>query len=234
MTFLDHLEELRWRILKSLIFIVLGSIMSFVYMEDILAILLRPVSLIPSKNPVQLQVLTVQGMFIIKWTIAVICGLIISIPALSYQAWKFISPALHINERGFALPLAVGSFISFSIGIAFGYFVLIPYSLNFFSSLTYSSVENNFSINYYFSFILWILLGSGLIFQLPVVSFLFSMIGVLTPAFMRHYRRHAIIMILVLSSFITPPDPVSMFIMALPLTFLYELSILISWIVNRK
>ena len=121
----------------------------------------------------------------------------------------------------------------FIIGVLFGYHILIPFSLEFFSGISDGYVENNFSIQYYFSFLTWLLIGAGLIFQLPVVSLILSIIGLLTPPFMRHYRRHSIIVILVLSSFVTPPDPVSMIIMAFPLIFLYELSIGVSWLVNR-
>ena len=95
-------------------------------------------------------------------------------------------------------------------------------------------MDNNFSIQYYFSFLTWLLLGAGIIFQLPVVSLVLSAIGILTPPFMRHYRRHSVVVILILSSFITPPDPVSMVIMSFPLILLYEMSIGVSWLVNRK
>ena len=159
--------------------------------------------------------------------------MVLAIPVITFQIWKFISPGLYANERGFVLPLVFFSFVSFLLGIIFSYTILIPYCLNFFASLSGETVLNNFSINHYFSFITWLLLGCGIVFQLPVVSFLLSTIGLLTPAFMRHYRRHAIVVIFMLSSFITPPDPVSMLVMAFPLIILYELSIGVSWIVNR-
>ena len=234
MNFLDHLEELRWRIIKIIITIIGGGLVVFGFIDIILKIMLYPISQVTNDNPIQLQVLSVQGMFLIKWTIAIIGGIIIAVPVITYQCWKFIAPGLYANEKRFALPFSIFSFISFSLGILFGYFVLIPYSLNFFSGLTSGGIENNFSINYYFSFIVWILLGTGLIFQLPVVSLLLSIIGLLTPSFMRHYRRHSIIVILILASLITPPDPVSMLIMAIPLVLLYEISIGISWIIYRQ
>ena len=137
------------------------------------------------------------------------------------------------NEKGFVLPLVIFSFISFLFGIFFSYIILIPYCLNFFASLSGDNILNNFSINHYFSFITWLLLGCGLVFQLPVISFLLSTIGLLTPAFMRHFRRHAIVVIFIISSFITPPDPVSMLVMAFPLIILYEFSIGVSWLVNQ-
>ena len=233
MSFIDHLEELRWRIIKILSSIIFGGILTFFFIDFFLEFLLKPLDNTNSDNPINLQVLSVQGMFIIKWSIALIGGVILAIPVITFQIWKFISPGLYANERGFVLPLVFFSFVSFLLGIIFSYTILIPYCLNFFASLSGETVLNNFSINHYFSFITWLLLGCGIVFQLPVVSFLLSTIGLLTPAFMRHYRRHAIVVIFILSSFITPPDPVSMLVMAFPLIILYELSIGVSWIVNR-
>ena len=234
MSFIDHLEEFRWRLIKSILSIIIGGLITFFFIDNFLELLLLPLSNVDSKNPVNLQVLSVQGMFIIKWTIALVGGIIFSVPIITYQIWKFIAPGLYANEKGFVLPLVLFSFLSFATGILFSYFILIPYCLNFFASLSGDTVLNNFSINHYFSFITWMLLGSGIVFQLPVISLLLSIIGLLTPPFMRHYRRHSIVAIFILSSFITPPDPVSMLVMALPLIILYEISIGISWLVNRS
>ena len=234
MSFIEHLEEFRWRLIKSILSIIIGGLITFFFIDNFLELLLLPLSNVDSKNPVNLQVLSVQGMFIIKWTIALVGGIIFSVPIITYQIWKFIAPGLYANEKGFVLPLVLFSFLSFTTGILFSYFILIPYCLNFFASLSGDTVLNNFSINHYFSFITWMLLGSGIVFQLPVISLLLSIIGLLTPPFMRHYRRHSIVAIFILSSFITPPDPVSMLVMALPLIILYEISIGISWLVNRS
>ena len=232
MGFLEHLEELRWRLVRSLFAILIGSLLSYSYIDDILKILLYPSTM--TKNPIVIQSLQVQSMFLIKWFISFASGFILSLPYLVYQAWKFIAPGLKINEKRFALPFVFFASISFISGILFGYFILVPFSLEFFSGVASGHVQNNFSIQYYFSFLNWLLIGAGVIFQLPVVSLVLSTIGILTPAFMRHYRKHSIIVILILSSFITPPDPVSMFIMSVPLMILYEASIGISWIINRK
>lgn len=232
MGFLEHLEELRWRLVKVLGAIVVGAAISFGYIDEILNLLLYPTK--NTTNPISLQVLSVQGMFLIKWFISFISGFIIALPVFIYQFWKFVAPGLKINEKKYALPVVFFSFTSFIIGVSFGYYILIPFSLEFFSGISSGHVENNFSIQYYFSFLTWLMLGSGLIFQLPVVSLLLSAIGLLTPPFMRHYRRHSIVIIMILSSFITPPDPVSMLIMAFPLILLYELSIGVSWLVNRE
>ena len=233
MSFIDHLEELRWRLIKSIFSIIMGGIVTFFFIDEILQLLLQPLENIDQTNKANLQVLSVQGMFVIKWTIALLGGIIFSVPVITYQTWSFISPGLYANEKGFVVPLVIFSFMSFSGGILFSYFILIPYCLNFFASLSGDIVLNNFSINHYFSFVTWMLLGSGIVFQLPVISFLLSTIGLLTPPFMRHYRRHSVVAIFIVSSFITPPDPVSMLVMALPLIVLYEISIGISWFVKQ-
>ena len=232
MGFLDHLEELRWRIIKGLLAIIVGSAVSFGFIDQILEILLKPTT--STSYRIALQVLSVQGMFLIKWFIAFISGFILAMPVVVYQIWKFVTPGLKINEKRYALPVVLFACISFITGVSFGYLVLIPFSLEFFSGMGTGLVENNFSITYYFSFLTWLLLGAGLVFQLPVLSLFLSAIGVLTPPFMRHYRRHAVVTILILSSFITPPDPVSMLMMAVPLVVLYEISIGVSWMVNHR
>ena len=232
MPFLDHLEELRRRLLKSLISILIGAIITFYFIDTIIEFLIKP-----SRNlstPMELQVLKVQGMFMIKWGIALIGGFVTSIPVLTYQLWKFIAPGLYLNERKYVAPLIFFTYLSFLIGLAFAYNIIIPFSLEFFTSIGMEMIENNFSINYYFNFITWLMVGSGLIFELPVLVFILSLIGLLTPSFMAHYRRHAVVIILILSAFITPPDPISLVLMSIPLMLLYEFSIGVSWLVKRK
>ena len=232
MPFLDHLEELRWRLVKSLGSILLGAAVTFFFLDSLIELLIRPTKNL--STPMDLQVLKVQGMFMIKWGIALIGGLVLAIPVLTFQLWKFIAPGLYLNEKKYAAPLIIFTYLSFLIGLIFAYTVMIPFSLEFFTSVGMTGIDNNFSINYYFNFITWLMIGSGFIFELPVLVFILSVIGLLTPAFMSHYRRHSAVVILVLSAFITPPDPVSLVLMSIPLLGLYELSIGVSWLVNRK
>ena len=232
MPFLDHLEELRWRLIKSIASVLIGAVISFSFIDQIIEFLVQPTEAL--KNSMDLQVLKVQGMFMIKWSIALFGGIIISIPVLTFQIWKFVAPGLYIDEKKYIIPLIIFTFLSFLCGLIFAYMIVIPFSLSFFTSVGFEGIQNNFSINYYFSFITWLMIGSGLIFELPVIVFILSVIGLLTPAFMRHYRRYAIVIILVLSAFITPPDPVSLVLMSIPLLVLYEVSIGVSWLVNRK
>jgi len=232
MPFLDHLEELRWRLVKSLGSVLVGAVITFYFIDSLIDFLIQPTQNLAT--PMDLQVLKVQGMFMIKWGIALIGGFVLAIPVLTYQIWKFIAPGLYMNERRYVAPLIIITYLSFLIGLTFAYTVIIPFSLEFFTSVGMEGIQNNFSINYYFNFITWIMIGSGLIFELPVLVFILSVFGLLTPAFMGHYRRHAIVVVLILSAFITPPDPVSLVLMSIPLMLLYELSIGVSWLVNRN
>ncbi len=231
MGFLDHLEEFRWRIIKSLAAVVVGAIISFVFIDKIMEILVAPTLKIGAQFT--LQVLKVQGMFMVKWGLAFVGGFILGLPIITYQLWKFIAPGLYGTEVKYILPIIIFTYVAFLCGILFAYFILIPFSLKFFTSMGYGDVQNNISINYYFSFITWLMMGAGIIFEMPIVSFILSLVGILTPKFLRTYRRHAIVTIMILSAFITPPDPVSMIIMTFPLIILYEISILVSAGVNR-
>lgn len=231
MGFLDHLEEFRWRIIKSLAAVVVGAIISFAFIDFIMELLVAPTEKIGEQF--NLQVLKVQGMFMVKWGLAFVGGIILGLPVITYQLWKFVAPGLYGTEVKFILPIIVFTYISFLCGILFAYFIMIPFSLNFFTSMGYGEVQNNISINYYFSFITWLMMGAGIIFEMPIVAFILSSVGILTPKFLRKYRRHALVGIMILSAFITPPDPVSMLMMTGPLMILYEISILVSALVFR-
>ena len=229
MAFIDHLEELRWRILKSLGSILVMAVLTFNFADYLVYMLTAPAD----NRGIGLQTLTPQGMFILKWNLAIIGGFILSIPVITIQIWKFVSPGLYNRERKILLPLIITVFLCFILGAIFAYMVILPFSLNFFASMVTENVQNNFSINYYFSFVLALIIGSGIIFEMPVASFLFSSIGIITPSFLRKFRREAIMITVILSAIITPPDPISLIIMSIPMVILYEISILVSWISNR-
>ena len=231
MSIVDHLEELRWRILKSLGSIFLMSIITFNFANYLVDLLIEPANQISGE--MNLQVLTIQGMFLLKWNLAIIGGIIFSIPVITIQIWKFLSPGLYDKERKILLPLILTAFACFMLGGMFAYKVILPFSLDFFASMITGGIENNFSINYYFNFVLALIIGSGIIFELPVASFLFSSIGLINPIFLRQYRREAIMGTVVLSAIITPPDPISLIIMSIPMIILYEISIFVSWFANK-
>jgi sec-independent protein translocase protein TatC len=244
MTFFDHLEELRWRIVKALAGIVVGTILCWVFIDWIMdGVLLKPVrdvnnNLAPGQQPIHLQNLKPFGQVFLYMQVAIIGGIIISIPNILYQLWAFIAPGLLPKERRYIKAIVVFSSVCFLAGIAFAYFVMLPSALTFFAGFGSAEIVNNIAVNEYMNFIISVMLAAGVVFELPMVSWFLSQLGILTPAFMRHYRRHAIVGIFVLAALLTPgTDPVSQVLLAGPLLLLYELSIGISalaWRAKRK
>ena len=207
MTFLEHLEELRWRLIYSLIGLAVGTIICWIFVD----FLVNDVLLLP------------------------VGGVILSLPNIFYQFWKFISPALKKNERKYITAIVAFSTLCFLLGIVFAYFVMLPLSLKFAAQFGSAEIKNIFAIDEYMSIIISIMLGSGLVFELPMISFFLTKIGILKPSFMKKYRRHAIVVIFIAAAFLTPgTDPVSQLILAAPLVLLYEISILISKLAVKK
>lgn len=231
MTFLEHLEELRWRILKSLGAIALFAIVAFANANRVIAFLTAPA--LALDEPVVLQALKVSDMFMVQIISSLLVGLVLASPVVIFQVWRFVAPAVGRSSKILTLSIVLFGSLFFLAGITFGYLVMLPFSLRFFTSLGGGLVENNFSIHAYLGYAAWMLIAAGLVFQLPVVSFILTRIGLLTPPFLRHYRRYALVGILVFSAILTPPDPVSQVLMAVPLLALYELSILISHIFSK-
>ena len=226
MTFLEHLEEMRWRIIKALAAVLGISVLAFIESDLIMGLLTRPAEQL--EIPVQLQAIRVSDLFMVQIIASFLTGLVLASPVILYQLWRFIRPALEKPTRTAGFWVVVAGTSLFVTGVLFGYLVILPFSLRFFSSLGDGSVASNYSIQAYFGYVAWILLSAGLIFQLPVISFILTRIGLLTPAFLRHYRKFALIGILVLSAILTPPDPLSQILMAIPLLGLYEVAVLIS------
>ena len=244
MSFLDHLEELRWRIIKGFLGILFGVIVAFVFSDWIMEVLL----LGPAKadfvvyqwlgiNAVDLELQNrrLPGQFFTYWGTLLIVGVIIGSPILFYQLWAFVAPALNPNEQQGTRFTVFNITSLFILGILFGYLVLTPFALQFFNTFYISDmVRNDFDINAYFSSITLWTLSCGIIFQLPLVSYLLSKMGLLTPQVMIQYRKYAILTCFILAAFLTPPDPVSQFLIAIPLIILYQISIFISRVTNRR
>lgn len=244
MSFVDHLEELRWRVVKAFAGIVVGAVVCWIFIDWIMDdVLLRPIttlntSLAPGQQPIHLQNLKPFGQVFLYMQVALIGGVILSIPNVLYQLWAFIAPGLMPRERRYIKSIVFFSSFCFLAGIAFAYFVMLPAAMTFFAGFGTSTIENNIAINEYMSFIISVMLAAGVVFELPMVSWFLSLLGILTPAFMRHYRRHSIVVIFVLAAILTPgTDPVSQVLLAIPLLVLYELSIGVSamaWRGRRK
>lgn len=244
MSFLDHLEELRWHIIKGVGGIGLGVLIAFIFGDFFVdKVMLGPTRadfivyrlLGIDAIDLTLQSRKLSGQFFTYWGTLIVFGAIIGCPILFYQMWAFIEPALESGEkwktRGHTL--FITSF--FLLGAAFGYFVLVPFALQFFTQFQISSsIHNDFDINQYFSSLTTWVLSCGVIFQLPVISYFLSKFGLLSPEFLREYRKHAIIFCFVAAAFLTPPDPVSQVLVAIPMILLYQLSIWISKVGVRK
>jgi len=232
MSFLQHLEELRWRFVYSIIGVIIGTIITWVFID----FLVDSILLLPAKAAdIKLQNLRPFGQLFLFMQIAITGGIIISIPNIFYQLWKFIAPALRKNEKKYISLIVIFSTICFLIGIAFAYFIMIPITLKFAGQFGSQEIENNFAIAEYFSIIISIMLGAALVFELPMLSFLLSKLGILTPQIMRKFRKHSIIVILILAAILSPgTDPVAQILLAIPLTLLYEISIFVSKIFSKK
>lgn len=232
MSFLEHLEEFRWRIFYLLIGVVLGTIIAWIFID----FLVDYVLLIPAKKSgVNLQNLKPFGQLFLYFQVAVIGGVIISLPNVFYQIWKFIAPALKQNEKKYISLIVFFSTLCFLIGIIFAYYIMLPITLKFAAQFGSTSIENNFAIDEYFSIIISVMLAAGVIFELPILSFMLSKLGILTPNFMKKYRRHSIVAILIVAAVLTPgTDPLAQVLLAIPLVLLYEISIFVSKFSQKK
>lgn len=257
MTFLDHLEELRWHIIRSLLAVVVFTTVAFIYgpwiFENIVLAVAKPDfifydwmcalgKLVGSEETLCVEEIsfTIQsrqmtGQFTMHIASSLFIGVAVAFPYIVWEIWRFVKPGLVSKERRFSRGAVFSiSFLFFS-GVSFGYFVMSPLAVYFLSSYSLSDmIVNEFDITSYVSTIITLVFGSGLLFQLPVVVYFLTKIGIITPAFMRKYRRHAIVIILIVAAIVTPPDPFSQTLIAIPLYLLYEFSIFISALVLKR
>jgi len=226
MSFLDHLEELRWHIVKIVIGIILASIACAVFADFIVQdILMRPLRAAGLKA----QVLTPYGIVLLYMQTVIICGFIIAMPNTLLWLWRFVAPGLLPRERRYIASIVTLTSLCFFIGVAFAYFILLPTALQFFAKFGTQNIDLNVSIDHYIGFVLTLLVGAGLVFELPMITYVLSKMGILTPRFMRNYRRHAIVVILIIAAIVTPsPDIITQVMLAVPMLALYEISIMVS------
>lgn len=243
MPFLDHLEELRWHIFKAIGGIAVAVVGCLVFAQWIIdQVLLAQTHkeyfmysvLGIDAIDVTLQNRSITGQFFAYYGTVLAAALVVGSPLIVYQIWKFIEPGLYANEKKGVRFAAFFATLFFALGISFGYFILSPYALQYFAGFVISgSIVNEFDITKYFSMLLGWTFGAGLLFELPVVVFVLARIGVVTSAMLTGGRKIALVVILVLSAVFTPPDPLSMMIMAIPLLLLFELSIILTRFVER-
>ena len=256
MSFLEHLEELRWHIIKSLVSIFVVAIVAFIF-KDILfnKILLAPKSpefityrlfckvaeivkiprLCIQTVPMELISIKMSGQFSMHIMVAFVTGFIVAFPYVFYQFWRFIVPALYPKEKSVARGAVAVSSLLFLLGVAFGYFIITPLTIQFFSSYSVSDeVTNQINLISFVSTNASVLLSCGVIFELPILIYFLSKIGLITPKFLKKYRKHAFVLILLLAAVITPPDIFSQLVVSLPLILLYEVGIVISRRIEKR
>ncbi|MCB0834644.1 MAG: twin-arginine translocase subunit TatC [Bacteroidetes bacterium] len=245
MSFLDHLGELRQRVIKVILIVLVMMGVSFIFSNEIIKFLLNPPILLPDlKPPMQLMrpvITQVQGLMVVKLQIGLIAGIVLSLPVILYQIWRFISPGLKKKERRFAFPIILSSIVFFLAGAAFAFLIVIPITLNFLLTMGNIDaelgivIENMIDIDQYLGFVSGFMLITGITFQLPVISFFLTRIGVLSSRFMRKYWRHAVIVALTVSAIVTPTtDMITLFVIAVPIILLYEVSIWVSFVTERR
>jgi len=257
MSFLDHLEELRWHIVRSVTAIMICMVIAFFFTKEIFdGVIFAPAridfptfkwlcklgemtgatdALCAKPFPFKIQSRFMTGQFTMQVLASFVMGFIISFPYVFWEIWRFVKPGLRLSERKNSSGAVFAVSFLFILGICFGYFILCPMMTWFFSSYSISSmIVNEFDITSYVSTFIALVFGSGLLFQLPVVVYFMTKVGLLTPKFMRTYRRHAIIVILIVAAIVTPPDPLSQVLISFPLFLLYEVSIFISAYVVRQ
>ncbi len=257
MSFIEHIDELRKHLFRSVIAIILGAIVVHIFNEFIVSkILMGPTHsdfptytylcklgqklslgnmMCLSEIKVNMQSNSVAGQFGVYVNVLIIGGLIVAFPYVFWQFWKFIKPALKTNELKRTKGVIFWVSTLFFMGILFGYFVVAPYTVNFFANFTIdNNIQNIWTISSYFSTIVPLILGSGIAFQLPLVLYFLAKIDVISVAFLKKYRRHAIVIIVIAVSAITPPDMLSTIICSIPLVLLYEVSILLCKKVERQ
>jgi len=259
MSFFDHLDVLRKHLIRSVLAIILFTCIAFYYNEELLdkvifgpkkpdfwtyRMMCKLVEMFPSLGKdmcitkINGRIINTEmaGQFNLQLNVCFMAGIVVGFPYLLWEIWRFIKPALHDKERKSASGFVFFASLLFLLGILFGYFIVCPLSVNFLTGYTVSSeIENTFTVDSYLSSVATLTLGTGIIFELPVVIFILSKLGIMTPKFMRSSRRYAIIIILIIAAIVTPtPDIMTMLIVATPLFLLYELSIFISGYIERK
>ena len=250
MSFLEHLEVMRWHLLRSILAIVILALVAFVFKDIVFdKIILAPKEppfptnrwlcqlgeilglerICINQNPFSLQTVKMAEQFSMHIIVSLVAGIVIAFPYIFWEFWRFIVPALHDKELSTARGAVFFTSLLFILGVLFGYYIISPLSVNFLGNYKVSeSVISAPTLRSYVQTITSVVLAAGLVFQLPILVYFLSKVGLVTPDFLKKYRRHSIILIVTMSAIITPPDVFSQVLVAMPLMVLYEIGIAIS------
>ena len=257
MSFLDHLEELRWHLIRSIVAVLIAATVAFIFSKHLFeGVIFAPLKMnfatydflcraanfigvnttfCADEIPLILQNRTMAGQFSADIWTSILAGFVIAFPYVLYQLWSFISPGMHVSERKHSRGFIIICSILFFIGVLFGYFIVTPLSINFLANYSISGqVDNQIDISSYIALVRSAALASGFIFELPIIIYFLTKVGLVTPQFLKTYRKYALVIVLVLSAIITPPDIASQIIVAIPIIILYQVSIFISRVVVNK
>lgn len=235
MTFWDHLEELRRVLLRCIIVVATFAVLAFIFKDELFAIIFAPKSphflpgIFGETLTIQLINTELPRQFVVHMMVSFYAGIIVSAPYIIFELYRFISPGLYENERRCSTPLIAAAYLMFMSGILFSYFILFPITFRFLAGYQVdSSVENLISLESYIDTLVFLSLAMGIVFEIPVLSWLLGRLGILHRSTMQQYRRHAIVIILIVAAVITPTsDAITLTIVSLPMYLLYEVSILL-------
>ena len=228
----DHLEELRWRLIKCLIAVAVGFGVSYAFIKTIFNFFVSPlVAVMPPGS--RLIYTSLPEAFITNLKLAFFAGLILALPVIFYQLWKFIMPGLYESERRYVIPFVIIATLFFILGACFAFFVVFPFGFRFFLGYSSESISAFPTLKEYLSFTTSLLLAFGAIFELPVVIFFLAKIGIVNHEMLKRQRKYALLVNSIVSAVITPPDVISMLFMMLPLQILYEFSIWVAYFVFK-
>lgn len=234
MPFLEHLEELRWRIIKILAALVIMSIGCYIVSDFLFTWLRWPLEKAIPDGSVDLNFLKVSEGFTVRIKLSILAGVFLSIPVTIYQIWKFVMPGLYQKEKKVVIPLVFISSVLFLTGAALCFFWVLPFTIKFLIGIAPENVKPVLTINDYLNFVMWTTLAYGLVFQLPIISLFLGKMGLIDAKMLGKGRRYAIVVIAIVAAVVTPPDVFSMVMMGLPLYLLYEVSIAVLYMIGRS
>jgi len=251
MSFLDHLEVLRWHLVRSAIAVLLVTVLAFINKSFVFdKVVLGPMHpdfftyrvmckisqfICIDEIPFILMNINMSGQFTNHIFVSIIAGIVVAFPYVCWEVWRFVKPALYDQESQYARGVVFFSSLLFLTGVLFGYYVIAPLAINFLGSYQVSeTVVNQINLGSFMTTVASVSLACGLIFELPIVTYFLTKLGVIGPQIMRKYRKHALVVTLILSAIITPPDVISQILVSMPLLVLYEISIRISAFVEKK
>ena len=231
--FLSHLEELRKRLIYCAISVGIGFLVTYIFSEDIFTLLIMPLKKsLPASD--KLIFTNLPEMFITYIKTSFIAGILLSSPVIFYQMWMFIAPGLYQNEKRYVIPFVLFSTILFVGGALFGYFVVFPFGFRFFLGYANDYIQALPSVKQYFSFSTKLLFAFGIVFELPVVIYFLTRMGIVSVSFLRKKRKYAILLTFIMAAILTPPDVMTQCMMALPLLLLYEVGIIVAMMAGKK